>query len=167
MVKKSVKDRPLVGWREWVRLPELGISRIRAKVDTGARTSALHAFDVEVIERDGVEYVTFNVNPRQHSTSHVVAAEARLIDHRYVRSSAGRRTFRPVIETMVEIQGERWPIELTLIARDRLKFRMLLGREAMQGRLVVDPGRSYIGGKPKLRKKATKTRDAATGKGGK
>lgn len=167
MVKKSSKEKPLVGWREWVRLPELGIGRIKAKVDTGAKTSALHAFDVEVVERDGEEYVRFNVNPRQHSTGEVVSAEARLIDRRYVRSSGGRRTFRPVIETVVEVQGQRWPIELTLIARDRMRFRMLLGREAMQDRLIVDPGRSYVGGKQKAARKGTRARGSVASKGGK
>ena len=157
MAKKSKRvELPHVGWREWVRLPDLGNMCLRAKVDTGARTSALHAFDVEVFERDGKEYVRFNVNPRQHNTSNVVSAEARLIDNRYVRSSAGRRTFRPVIETTIEVYGERWPIELTLIARDRMRFRMLLGREAIRNRLVVDAGRSYMSGKPKLKKKLSK-----------
>lgn len=159
MVKKAKRgELPHVGWREWVRLPDLGDMRLKAKVDTGARTSALHAFDVEIFERDGQEYVSFNVNPRQHNTSKVVATEAKLIDRRYVRSSAGRRTYRPVIETTIEVQGQSWPIEITLVARDRLRFRMLLGREAIRNRVVVDPGRSYLGGKPKLKKKGAKAK---------
>lgn len=159
MVKKAKRgELPHVGWREWVRLPDLGNMRLKAKVDTGARTSALHAFDVEIFERDDKEFVRFNVNPRQHNTSKVVAAEAKLIDRRYVRSSAGRRTFRPVIETTIEVMGERWPIEVTLVARDRMRFRMLLGREAVRNRVVVDAGRSYMGGKPKFLKKKAKTK---------
>ena len=140
-----------IGWREWVGLPELGIRTVKAKVDTGARSSAPHAFNVRTVTRRGKEYVQFKVHPRQRDTDHTVSAEAAVIDHRAVKSSTGERTIRPVIETLVEFQGEEWLIELTLVGRDEMGFRMLLGRQAIRGRYLVDAGRSFLGGRPKKR----------------
>lgn len=142
-----------LGWREWVHLPELGLSWIKAKTDSGARTSALHAFDIEIFERDGKQRVRFKVHPRQHNDVETVAAEAELIDQRHVRSSHGKRTFRPVIRTTLLVLGRQFPIELTLVCRKRMKFRMLLGREALRNRFVVDTGRSYLGGRKPARGK--------------
>jgi hypothetical protein len=154
-VKRSRK--PAVGWREWAALPELGIGRIKVKVDTGARSSALHAFDIRLHEMageaDGEEggvWAEFDVHPLQRDLSTTVRCRARLLDARWVRSSTGRRTYRPVIATRLVLGGESWPIELTLVRRDLLGFRMLIGRQALRRRLVVDPARSFLAGEPVL-----------------
>ena len=146
--KSPPSERPVVGWREWVGLPDLGVERIKAKVDTGARTSSLHAFGLERFQRNGREMVRFEAHPLQRDTSISIPVEAELVDRRSVRSSTGTETVRPVIETDVTLLGQRWPIELSLIRRDLMGFRMLLGRQAVRGRFVVDPGRSFLGGKP-------------------
>lgn len=147
---------PLIGWREWVALPELGISAIKAKIDTGARSSSLHAFAPEFYTRKGREYVRFEIHPKQRSTSGAVEARSLILERRIVRSSSGKASERPVIITEVELLGERWPIELTLANRDEMGFRMLLGREAMRKRFLVDPGKSFFGGKPVVKKKKVK-----------
>lgn len=149
----SKKNLPSVGWREWIALPELGIKRIKVKVDTGARSSALHAFDLEKFERDGVEMVRFRVHPQQRSGKATVVAEAKIIEYRRVRSSSGFEARRPVIVTQIELLGRSWPIELTLAARDEMGFRMLLGRQAIRRRVVVDPGRSYLNGRPPVKRR--------------
>ncbi len=141
--------RPTIGWREWVSLPQLAIPAIKAKIDTGARSSSLHAFDVETFHKGRIEWVRFNVHPLQRSIANAVAAEARVLEYRRVRSSNGVACERPVIVTEIELLGERWPIELTLANRDEMGFRMLLGREALRRRLCVDPGRSYLAGVPR------------------
>jgi hypothetical protein len=153
--KPPSSARPTVGWREWVRLPELGVRRIKAKIDTGARSSSIHAFDVERFRRAGREMVRFRVHPMQRSTKRTVVAEAELVDERKVRSSSGKAELRPVIVTEVELLGLRFPIEVTLAKRDAMGFRMLLGRQAVRRRFLVDPGRSYLGGRPKRKKKKT------------
>jgi hypothetical protein len=138
-----------VGWREYLALPDLGVRRIKAKIDTGARSSALHAFDVERFRRRGAPMVRFTIYPLQRSSKKLVMAEAEMIDERLVRSSNGVDDLRPVIVTSVELLGQIWPIELTLASRDAMGFRMLLGRQALLDRFLIDPGRSYVGGRPK------------------
>ena len=138
------KSLSIIGWRERVALPDLGISQIKAKIDTGARSSALHAFDVETFSRDGKTMVRFKVHPYQRDTHRTVSAEAELIDQRQVRNSGGHAQLRPVIQTMVELNGERWLIELTLTNRDVMGFRMLLGRQAVRKRFLVDAGQSFV-----------------------
>ncbi|HEY9763331.1 MAG TPA: ATP-dependent zinc protease [Trichocoleus sp.] len=135
---------PVIGWREWVALPELGITGIKAKIDTGARSSAIHAFDVEVFQQQGKKMVRFKVHPLQRDSICVVAGEVPLLDERVVRNSGGHGQLRAVIETSVNIGGQVWPIELTLTNRDVMGFRMLLGRQAIRHRFLVDSGRSYL-----------------------
>jgi len=153
VVKIEKAGLTVIGWREWVGLPELGVKKIKAKVDTGARSSSLHVFDLEVFERDGAEWVRFQIHPVQRNDVRAVKAEAKVLEFRSVRSSSGRSAKRPVIITQVELFGITWPIELTLARRDKMGFRMLLGREAFRRRFLVDAGKSYRGGRPKRKKK--------------
>lgn len=146
------RERWLIGWREWLALPELGIVRIKAKIDTGARSSALHAFDLEPFKRRGVAMVRFKVHPVQRDSRTTVIAEAPLVDERAVTNSGGKSELRPVVRTKVSFMGREWPIELTLTRREVMGFRMLLGREALRDQYVVDPGRSYLGGRPGRKK---------------
>jgi hypothetical protein len=141
---KHQEQLPIIGWREQLALPDLGIPEVKAKIDTGARSSALHAFDVETFERDGKPMVRFKVHPYQRDAQRTVTAEAELIDQRQVRNSGGQAQVRPVIETTVEINGYTFPIELTLTNRDAMGFRMLLGRQAVRRRFLVDAGRSFL-----------------------
>jgi hypothetical protein len=141
-----------------VRLPELGPPYIKAKIDTGARSSSLHAYDVETFVKGGNDMVRFRVHPKQRDSARVLEAEAPLFDMRQVRNSGGRIELRPVVFTVLELLGERWPIELTLTRRDVMGFRMLLGRQAIRGRFLVHPGRSYFGGRPPRRKKSSRGR---------
>ena len=138
----------VIGWREWVSLPELGIEKIKAKVDTGARTSSLHAFHVKLFQRDGEDWVSYEVHPVQRSTRELLQIESKVLETRLVRSSSGKASRRPVIVTPIELLGITWPVELTLANRDQMGFRMLLGREAFRGRFLVNAGKSYLGGKP-------------------
>jgi hypothetical protein len=147
MVRPHTSALPVIGWREWVGLPDLGIKTIKAKVDTGARSSSLHAFDLRMFERAGHRWVRFKVHPVQRKRDRAVRVEAKVLDFRSVRSSSGLAALRPVIVTRIELLGISWPVELTLASRDEMGFRMLLGREAFRRRFLVDAGRSYYGGK--------------------
>lgn len=135
----------MLGWREWVGLPALGIAQIKVKVDTGARTSAIHAF---ALERLSPKRVRFAVHPIQKSTK-TVWCEAEVLEDRWVSDSGGNRELRPVIVTPVVLGDQRWEIEITLTARESMLFRMLLGRTAIKGRYLVNPAVSYRVGKRK------------------
>jgi len=147
------KDLMVLGWREWVCLPELGLPTIKAKVDTGARTSALHAFEVRPFSENGLQRVEFKIHPRQGDNATAVVCTADVIDQRTVSDSGGHKERRWVIQTPLTLGSNTWPIEITLTARDDMRFRMLLGRTALKGRAQVNPARSYLVGK-KPRKKA-------------
>ncbi len=154
---RESSSHPLViGWREWVALPGLGIEAIKVKSDTGARTSALHADAIERFASRGRSMLRFTVHPLQRDRGREVLCEAEMIDERLIRSSDGDQQLRPVIHTDIEILGVRWPIEVTLTRRDVMGFRMLLGRQAMRGHIHVDPGRSYLGNPSPWRKKRKK-----------
>lgn len=149
------KDMLVLGWREWTSLPELGINRIKAKVDTGARTSALHAFEVRPFVENNIQRVEFKIHPRQYNKEKVVVCVADVLDERSVTDSGGHKENRWVIKTPLKIGPHSWPIEITLTAREDMRFRMLLGRTAIRGRAQVDPSRSYIVGKKRRKKKRT------------
>ena len=134
----------IIGWREIVALPNLGISKIKAKIDTGARSSALHAFHIQKFQRDNQEMIRFQIHPYQRDSKQTVTAEAQLLEYREIRNSGGEAQLRPVILTHVELGGKQWEIELTLTNRDVMGFRMLLGRQAVRNRFLVDPGKSFI-----------------------
>ena len=153
MNKNQSRSLPIIGWREWVAIPELGIPRIKAKVDSGARSSSLHASEIEEFEKDGNLYVRFKVHPKQKKPDFCLPAEAKVIDVRDVKSSSGKSTMRTVISANIRLLDQTVAVELTLADRSEMGFRMLLGREAFRGRFLVDAGNSFYGGKPKRKSK--------------
>ena len=143
----------VVGWREWIGIPSLGIKRIKAKIDTGASSSSLHAYDIEILDHLDPPEVKFKIQPLQKNRTAIIQAQVPVLDFRKVRSSNGETTVRPVIRTRIEIFGRTHEIDVTLFDRAKMGFRMLIGREALRGRFVVDSARSYCAGKPKKKKK--------------
>ena len=143
----STNNKPTIGWREWVALPDLDIPAIKAKIDTGARTSALYAFDVKRFEVNGRQKIRFAVHPLQRKLEVVLYCTADLMEQRMVTDSGGHSELRYVIRTTVAWSNISWPIEMTLTHRNNLKFRMLLGRSSLRGRFLVDPENSYNGGR--------------------
>ncbi len=152
----------IIGWREWLAIPTLGIDRIKAKIDTGARTSALHAYDLESFSEDGAPWVRFKVHPVQRSKKQGMTCAAPVVDQRDVTSSTGHTDTRYVIEVEISLGGESWPIEISLADRDEMGFRMLLGRTAVEGRMIVDPDRSYVMGRSRAPKKRTGDNNSRT-----
>ncbi|MDA8019586.1 MAG: RimK/LysX family protein [Thermoanaerobaculia bacterium] len=149
-LSRRSRSLPTIGWREWLALPAFGVARIKAKVDTGARSSALHAFDMTTFERGGREWISFSIHPNQRDDRHSLRTEAPVHDHREVRPSTGTARLRPVVFASATLGSATWPIEITLVRRDMMGFRMLLGRQAVRSRFVVDPGRSYLSGFPRV-----------------
>lgn len=143
-------SRPVVGWREWIALPALGIQRLQCKVDTGARTSALHAMDLESFHRDGRDLVRFRLYPLHGDDRTSVACSAPIVDQRQIRSSSGQRERRFVIVTPMVLGRFRQEIEITLADRGPMRFGMLLGRQSLvDGGWLVDPSRAFINGRPR------------------
>ncbi len=141
--RRRKREQLVVGWREWIALPDLGVERIKAKLDTGARTSALHAYRVKPFRRGRRRFVRFYVHPVQHRRLPELLCEAPIVDERVVTSSNGRREQRYVIETPLRMGEQVWMIQVTLTNRDEMGFRMLLGRQALRKRLLVDSGTSF------------------------
>jgi len=141
-------NKVILGSEEWCSFPELGIPTIKARVDSGAKTSALHAVNISPFVKEGENWVKFDINPIQNNSKTIIHCEARLVDKRIVKSSSGFREQRYVISTPLVFGEENWAIEMTLTNRDSMGFRMLLGREAMSGRVLVDPEQKYLLGQP-------------------
>jgi len=139
-----MRQRPLVGWREWVALPELDVDRIKAKIDTGARTSSIHAWNIRLLNGDGGHWVSFDLHPVQRDNRKVISCRAPLADSRDIRSSSGHIESRFVIETLLKLGDDTWPIHLSLTNRDEMGFRLLLGRTALRKRVIINPGRSFL-----------------------
>lgn len=146
--KKPPRPKPVLGWREWISLPDLGIDAIKAKVDTGARSSSLHAEEIREFTRDDSAFVEFHAWPAGETVDAGTYCVAPLLEYRTVRSSNGVEERRPVIRTRFEIAGRTWTIDLTLTSRAEMGFQMLLGREAIRKRFFVDAGRSFLMGRP-------------------
>jgi len=144
---KEKSDKSVIGWREWASLPDLGIPAIKMKIDTGARTSALHAFKVETFIEAGKGRVRFSVHPLQRRRDIEITSVADIVEERIVSDSGGHREKRIVISTPIQLGDKKWNVELTLTDRYTMRFRALLGRTAMEGSLIVDPEKSYLTGK--------------------
>ncbi|MBL1209725.1 RimK/LysX family protein [Geminocystis sp. GBBB08] len=142
---KQKKQLPLIGWREYIALPALGVDKIKVKIDTGARTSALHALHIDTYKDNDREMVKFQVHPIQRKTTTTIDCIAPLLEYRHVTNSGGYMQLRPVILTTVKLGGYQWNIELTLTNRDMMGFRMLLGRQAIKNHFLVDSGKSFLG----------------------
>ena len=139
----------VAGWREWVRLPGIDVEWIKVKLDTGARSSAIHAFDIREFTREGEPWVRFSIHPWQRSREYSVDIELPIHDRRRVRSSTGHVQERYVVLIDVTLLDRTVTAEVTLTSRDQMGFRMLIGREALRQGYLIDSRRSYLGGRPK------------------
>jgi hypothetical protein len=152
----------VIGWREWVAFPDLGGVSVKAKVDTGARSSTLHAWDVEVVPGSSPPRLRFVLHPLENDETFTMRVEAPLVDIRDIRSSNGEVERRPVVRTALSVAGRRFRIDLTLTRRDEMGFRMLLGRQAVGRRFVIDPARSFLCGGSTVAPSSQVDLDAAT-----
>lgn len=147
IMSKKLVEKQIIGWREIVSLPELGIEKIKAKIDTGARSSALHAYDIECYRaKNGKLRTKFIVHPLQKNNKCIIQCHADVIDQRFIKSSSGQKELRTTILTNLKVGEAIWPIELTLTNRDNMGFRLLIGRTALRRRFLVDPQRSFFFG---------------------
>jgi len=149
-MKNEINDghhKMMIGWREWIALPDFGIPAIKVKIDTGARTSAIHVFDVKEFESEGRRMVRFGVHPLQKNKETVRFCEAPLLAQRTVKNSGGNSETRYVVQTSAHMGKVVWQIMITLTNRDLMRFRMLLGRKALEKHFVIHPGRSFITGR--------------------
>jgi hypothetical protein len=145
----------IIGWREWVTLPDLDIPVIKGKIDTGAKTSSLHAFDITLEEKGEKTYVNFKVHPLQEDETLEVSCRALLVDQRVVSDSGGHKEERYVIRTTLILAGVKKRIELTLTNRQSMKYRMLIGRGALK-LFYIDPTQSFLSGKSLKQKRYLK-----------
>lgn len=144
----SRRTRKTIGWREWVQLPQFGVNEMKVKVDTGADSSSLHAFNMERFSRDDGEWVRFEIHPRQRSRKPAIVCEALVVKERKVKNPGGRTELRAVIRTSLIVAGREIDAMVNLTTRDEMSFRMLVGRRTIRKHFIVDPGRSYLGGRP-------------------
>ncbi len=151
-IEKPAGSKITLGWREWVRLPDLNLPAIKAKIDTGARTSSLHAHDIKRHKKNGKEFVEFKVFPIQNRSRPEIVCDAPVLDQRIVRSSNGEEEERIFISTHIDIGGLKWPIELTLSDRSDMKFRLLLGRTTLRSKTLIDVESSYMQGRISYKK---------------
>ncbi len=152
----SRRRRKTIGWREWVQLPEFGVTEIKVKVDTGADSSSLHAFNMERFSRDDGEWVRFEIHPRQRSRKPAIVCEALVVKERKVKNPGGRTELRPVNRTSLIVAGREIDAMVNLTTRDQMSFRMLVGRRTIRKHFIVDPGRSYLGGRPEKLSESSK-----------
>jgi len=149
MENTKAKKLDIIGWREWVSLPSLNVKQIKAKIDSGAATSALHVTNLSIESIGKKHFVRFKVHPNQKSSKPSISCRAQLVEHRNIKSSTGGVTLRPVIMLPMKIGEHRWLSEVTLVNRDMMGFRMLIGRKALRNRFLVHAGRSFLIGKKK------------------
>jgi hypothetical protein len=140
-MKDQKSNLEFVGWRESVSLPTFKLLDLKAKIDTGAKTSALHADNIEIVSEKGKKFVRFTIITDEGKKKHV---KSRFLEEREIKSSTGQKTIRPVIKTMIKMGKSEFEIEITLINRDLMGFKMLIGREALNGRFLINPARSYL-----------------------
>ncbi|OGT31518.1 MAG: ribosomal protein S6 modification protein [Gammaproteobacteria bacterium RIFCSPHIGHO2_12_FULL_35_23] len=138
-MQKEHNAKLLIGWKEWCSLPNLHIPAIKAKIDTGAKTSSLHAYNIEPFQHEGKHWVRFSLHPIQKNNKISIRRSAPIFDQRYVTSSSGHKELRYVIKTIIKLGKRLWEIELTLANREKMMFRMLLGRDALKGKAIIDP----------------------------
>lgn len=150
-LKTSQTSLSIIGWREIIALPELNVNYIKAKIDTGARSSALHAFEIEEFSLNDKLMIRFQIHPWQRDNQRIITTEAELLEYRLIKSSNGQTQKRPVILTSVRLGSQQWQIELTLTNRDVMGFRMLLGRQGIRKRYLIDPGKSFLQSNPRLK----------------
>jgi len=149
-MKGHIAPNMIIGACEWIALPELGINQLRARVDTGAKSCALHALDIEQFERDGMVYAGFRIPVGRHEDTRWQRCEARVRRTRRVRNTSGELEERLTIRTPLIIGHSRWEVDITLTNRERMRYRMLLGRTAMENHALVYPARTFLQGKPRL-----------------